>query len=86
MDTGVLEKDKHYLDEKELFILYWLLHKGHISTLWSNIFTPNGKNEILSREDVGDISTLEDRINDSIHNSTERTKSKMQSPTVLSYL
>ncbi len=34
-------ESKCYLDEKELFVLYYLYRNKHISTMWSNVFVPN---------------------------------------------
>ena len=34
-------ENKKYLDEKELFIFYYLSKKKHISTMWSGVFVPN---------------------------------------------
>ncbi len=79
-------KEGKYLDEKELFILYYLLRKKHISTLWSNVFTPNGKHDIHLPRSFADIATIEEDINDSILRSIEKIHSKMQSSEILSYL
>ena len=36
-------KGRNYLNEKELFIIYWILKNKHISTGWSNVFTLDNK-------------------------------------------
>jgi len=36
-ELDIENKSKNYLDEKELFILYYLLKNKHISTLWRDI-------------------------------------------------
>jgi len=81
-----IENDgKNYLHEKELLILYWLLKKKHISTLWSSLFTP-AVGSIVNPIDIADVATLEEKIATSNQQSIEKYHSKMQSPTVLSYL
>ncbi len=80
-------KDKNYLNEKELFILYWILKKKHISTLWSNVFTLDGKHVFVSEpKNPSDIATIEDDINKAIKQSTQRIHDKTGSPTILNYL
>ena len=48
-DVG--NNEKKYLDEKELFILFYLLKNKRISTLWSNVFVPNPK-QVLIKPDT----------------------------------
>jgi len=66
-------QDKNYLDEKELFILFYLLKNKRISTLWSGAFVPNAK-RVLIRPDT----TPEDLW--------ERMNYRGQSVVVLNYL
>ena len=44
--------DKGYLDEKELFLLFSLLKRKHISTMWSNVFTPTINGHIHIPDDT----------------------------------
>ncbi len=52
--------NNNYLDEKELFILYYLYRNKRISTLWSNVFVPNPK-QIPVKPDATD-QELFDRL------------------------
>lgn len=80
-------KDKRYLDEKELFILYWLLKRKIISTGFSNLFTPNQKfTPIGPIKDFNQIATIEDDISSSYENSIRRITYLLGSPTVPKYL
>ncbi len=51
-DLDINNEHKCYLDEKELFILYYLLKNKRISTMWSNVFVPNPKEVIVKPEDT----------------------------------
>jgi len=73
-ELDIENKSKNYLDEKELFILYYLLKNKRISTLWSNVFVPNNKIEILSKP-----NSTSDEI-------WERLNHKGQTVTVVNYL
>ncbi len=53
--------NKDYLDEKELFILFYLLKNKSISTLWSNVFVPNPREELIKPSTTS--QELWDRIN-----------------------
>ncbi len=75
--------EKKYLDEKELFIFYYLLKHKNISTLWSNVFTQNNHNVYLSgNTDNKKLNDFEKEIKKTI----ERTQSRNQSSVVLAYL
>ena len=50
-NLDIENKDKTYLDEKEIFLLFYLFKNKKISTLWSNIFVPNPK-EVLIKPDT----------------------------------
>lgn len=55
MDKYPLEegnKSKNYLDEKELYILYYLFRHKRISTMWSNVFVPNPTTVIPKPDDT----------------------------------
>lgn len=65
--------EKNYLDEKELFILFYLLKNKRISTLWSGAFVPNPK-QVLIKPD-----TTPEEI-------WERISYRGQSVVVLNYL
>jgi hypothetical protein len=80
-------KDKKYLDEKELLILYWLFRYKRISTDVSNLFTPNQKfTPIQIPKEPSEIATLEEDISNSYEQSMQRIGSLMGSPLVLRYL
>jgi len=80
-------KDKKYLDEKELLILYWLFRYKRISTEGSGLFTPNQKfTPIQIPKEPSEIATLEEDISNSYEQSMKRIGSLMGSPFVLSYL
>ena len=64
---------RQYLDEKELFILYYLSKTQHISTMWSNVFVPNPREEMVRPD-----TTPEELFN--------RITYRGQSVIVLSYL
>ncbi|MFZ4500586.1 MAG: hypothetical protein ACOYMZ_03830 [Minisyncoccia bacterium] len=85
--VDIENKDKCYLNEKELFIIYWILKKRHISTGWSNVFTLDSKHTVVPKQiNPSDIATIEEDINNAIVHSTKRIHDKMQSSTVLRYL
>ncbi len=63
----------NYLDEKELFILYYLYRNKRISTMFSNVFIPNPKEETVRPE-----ATPEELFN--------RITYRGQSSIVLNYL
>ena len=46
-NLDIKNEQKQYLDEKELFILYYLSKEKHISTMWSNVFVPNPREQIV---------------------------------------
>lgn len=48
---NIENNEKNYLDEKELFILFYLLKSKRISTLWSGVFVPNPK-QVLIKPDT----------------------------------
>jgi len=78
----IKNESKRYLDEKELFILYSLVEKKHISTMYSNVFIPNG-NHIHVHDDV------EDKVKAFEKEATEVYEgliSKKQTPVILDYL
>lgn len=80
-------KDKRYLDEKELFILYWILKRKIISTGFSNLFTPNQKfTPVGPITDFNQIATIEEDISSSYENSIRRITHLLGSPTVPKYL
>ena len=80
-------KDKKYLDEKELFILFWLLKKKVISTGFSNLFTPNQKfTPVGPITDFNQIATIEEEISNSYEESMKRINHLLGSPTVAIYL
>ena len=80
-------KDKKYLDEKELLILYWLFRYKRISTDNSGLFTPNQKfTPIQIPKEPSEIATLEEDISNSYEQSMKRIGSLMGSPFVLRYL
>lgn len=72
-DLDIENKNKSYLDEKELFLLFYLFKNKRISTVWSNIFIPNAKTLLVKPE-----TTPEDLW--------ERMNYRGQSVIVLSYL
>ncbi len=79
--------DKKYLDEKELFMLYWLLKRKNISTTFSNLFTPSKKfTPIGPITDPNQIATIEEDISDSYERAIERIDYLLGSPIVASYL
>jgi len=85
--VDIENKDKHYLNEKELFIIYWILKKRHISTGWSNVFTLDSKHTFVPNPtNPSDIATIEEDINDAFEQSTKRIHDRMRSPTILRYL
>ncbi len=80
-------KDKRYLDEKELFILYWILKRKIISTGFSNLFTPNQKfTPVGPITDFNQIATIEEDISNSYEESMKRINHLLGSPTVAIYL
>ncbi|MCX6739464.1 MAG: hypothetical protein NT098_05480 [Candidatus Parcubacteria bacterium] len=78
-------KEKGYLDEKELFVLYWLNRKKYISTC-NNLFNPNTKFTFHNPSEPSEIATIEEDINKALSNALQKYQSKRQSPKVLSYL
>lgn len=46
-NLDINNEHRQYLDEKELFILYCLSKDKHISTLWSGVFVPNPREQII---------------------------------------
>ena len=84
--VDVNHTQKGYLDEKELLILYWLLRKKSISTLWSNVFKPNIDFTLHAPSNPSEIATLEDDINTSIERHTQNIRTKVQSSSIISYL
>lgn len=88
MNKSVLDinnENKGYLDEKELFILYSILKKKHISTIWSNIFTPNGNKHIHISQDIDSNEAIKD-FEQKVNEDFKKIESKKQSSVVLSYL
>jgi hypothetical protein len=80
-------KGKNYLNEKELFIIYWILKNKHISTGWSNVFTLDSKYTFIPKPtSFSEIATIEEDINNNIEQSIKRIHDRMGSPTVLRYL
>lgn len=80
-------KDKTYLDEKELLILYWLFRYKRISTSVSSLFTPNQKFEpVYIPKEPSEIASIEEDLANSYEKSIERIHSIMGSPFVLRYL
>lgn len=85
--VDIENKDRNYLNEKELFVIYWLLKHKHISTGWSNVFTLDSKYTFVPEpKNPSDIATLEEDINNNIEQSIKRIHDRMGSPTVLRYL
>jgi len=75
--------DRGYLDEKELFLLFSLLKRKHISTMWSNLFTPTISDHIYIPDDTENkVDFFEKEANKNL----EKIKSRTQSSIVLSYL
>lgn len=72
-NIDIENEHKQYLDEKELFILYYLSKTEHISTMWSNVFVPNPREQIVRPD-----TTPEELFN--------RITYRGQSVIVLSYL
>lgn len=85
-ELDIENKSKHYLDEKELFILYFLLKNKHISTQWSNVFRPNEKTVYHKPEGLKDVSELKENLNKHILGAEEKREGKLQSAIVLNYL
>ncbi len=89
-DTGnkipldIKNKEKRYLDEKELFILYSLLKKKHISS-WNNVFVPNNTKEIHINN-TGNKKENEENLEQQINSDFLKTHSKYKSPFIMSYL
>ena len=75
--------DKGYLDEKELFLLFSLLKRKHISTMWSNVFTPTINGHIHIPDDT---ENKVDFFEKEASKNLEKIKSRTQSSIVLSYL
>lgn len=50
IDFDVKNESKNYLDEKELFILFYLLKNKRISLLLSSAFIPNPKKVLIKQE------------------------------------
>lgn len=76
-------QDNGYLEEKELFLLFFLLKRKHISTMWSNLFTPAISEHIHIPDD---IENKADFFEKEVQKNLEKIKSKTQSSIVLSYL
>lgn len=72
-NLDIKNENKQYLDEKELFILFYLFKNKRISTMWSNVFVPNPR-KILIKPDT------------TPENLWERINYRGQSVIVLNYL
>ncbi|MFA5095327.1 MAG: hypothetical protein WC447_01535 [Candidatus Paceibacterota bacterium] len=79
-------KSKNYLDEKELFILYYLSKNKHISTQGSNVFRPNEKTIYHKPDGLNDVAELEKNLNKHILEAEEKREKKLQSSIVANYL
>jgi len=76
-------KTKCYLDEKELFILYYLYKRKRISTMWSNVFVLNNSEQLYIPEDEKDRVKYFERQANEVY---QRLDSKKQSAIVFSHL
>ena len=78
---GEQNKAKQYVDEKELYILFVLLKKGHISN-WDEPFSPTDeKSFIITEEMSNDTKIFEKEATDRLHS----VKARLSSPTIANY-